>query len=124
MSFITESILKNNKFSNDDLLTLAQFAIALYIKFDCRHMNNVLQQLFSTCIEKALHEHNESDITKYAQELYSKYEAHLVNLIRDLFFSPETQIMRKIYTYLTFKLYRSFCGKVDDVIKYPSKNEW
>lgn len=124
MNFIIQSILRNNKFSNDDLLTLAEFAVAIYFDHDYRLMYNLIKQLFSTCIETALHEKNETDILTYAQELYSKHEAHLVKMTRDLFFPQEGQIMRKIYTYLTFKLYKSLIGKVDCIVECPSKNEW
>lgn len=124
MNFIIQSILRNNKFSNKDLLTLAAFATAIYLDHDCRQVINVTKQLFVTCIEKALHENDETDIIKYAQEFYSKYEARLVKLIRDLFFPVESQVMKKIYTYLTFKIYKSLTGKVDSIIDCPSKNEW
>lgn len=124
MNFIIQSILRNNKFSSDDLLTLAKFAVAIYFDNDYRLMYSLIKQLFSTCIETALHENSETDIIKYAQELYSKHETHLVEMTRDLFFPHEGQIMKKIYTYLTFKLYKSLTGKFDCIIECPSKNEW
>lgn len=124
MDFTIQSILRDNKFSKNDLLTLANFAIAIYFDHDCKQMSHIIKELFSTCIETALLEDNETDIIIFAQELYSKHETHLVKITRDLFFPVEGQIMRKIYSYLTFKLYKSLTGRVDCNIQCPSVNEW
>lgn len=123
IKFIIQSILRNNKFKKNDLLILAKFAVAIYFDHHCGHMFNVIKKLFSTCIEKALPK-KETDITIYAQELYSKYEVHLLKMTSDLFLPLESQIMKKIYAYLTFKIYKSLTGKVDSIIEFPSNNEW
>jgi len=126
INFICYSILKNNKnFSVEELLTIAKYTITIYFH-TCGQMINVLKRLFSTCIETALEEDNDSAIITFAQELYSEYKEYdLLNMSIDLFLTLEGQKMKIIYTYLTYKLYNSLLGKTDNTNSFPSSfNEW
>lgn len=105
MNFVRQSILSNNKLSDGDLLILAKFAIYFSTANYCRQMINITKQLFTTCITTAVHEDNDTAITLYVQELYSSYEEDcLLKITVDLFLPLEGQLMKKMYTCLTFKL--------------------
>jgi len=77
-------------------------------------MINVIKRLFSVCIETAL-EDNDTIIIAFAQELYSKYNKDdILNMMVDLFLPLKGEIMKKMYTYITFKLYKLLLGNTDD----------
>jgi len=125
--FIAYNVLKNNKkFSVDELLMLAKYILTMSFDHLCGQMINVIKRLFSACIKTALDEDNDPAIIEFAQELYSKHnEDNLLNMMVDLFLPFEGQIMKKLYTYLTFKLYKSLLGKTDDTREFPSSmKEW
>ncbi|XP_060878120.1 uncharacterized protein LOC132950616 [Metopolophium dirhodum] len=125
-TFISHSILKNNKqFSVDELLTIAKYIVTINFHL-CGQMINVLKRLFSTCIETALEEDNDPAIKAFVEELYSKHnEDDLLIMAVDLFLPFEGQIMKKMYTYLTYKLYMSLLGKTDNNNTFPSSiKEW
>ncbi|CAH1724467.1 unnamed protein product [Aphis gossypii] len=127
INFISHSILKNNKkFSVAELLTIAKYIVTISFDHLCGQMINVIKRLFSVCIETALEEDNDTTIIAFAQELYSKYnEDDLLNMMVDLFLPLKGEIMKKIYTYITFKLYKSLLGKMDDTSAFPSSiKEW
>ncbi|KAL5238955.1 hypothetical protein ACI65C_006365 [Semiaphis heraclei] len=127
INFISYSILKNYKnFSVDELLTIAKYTVTIYFHA-CGQMINVLKRLFSVCIETALEEDNDPAIITFAQELYSEHnEYNILNIMLiDLFLTCEGQIMKKMYTYLTYKLYKSLLGKTDNQNSFPSNiKEW
>jgi len=126
INFISHSILKNNKkFSVDELLTIAKYIVTIYFHL-CGQMINVLKRLFSACIKTALEEDNDPAIKAFVEELYSKHnEDDLLNMAVDLFLPLEGQIMKKTYTYLTYKLYMSLLGKTDNNNTFPSSiKEW
>ncbi|XP_025195249.1 uncharacterized protein LOC112594595 isoform X2 [Melanaphis sacchari] len=126
INFISYNILKNNeKFSVAELLTIAKYIVKISFDRLCGQMINVIKRLFSTCIETALKEDNNTTIMAFAQELYSKYnEDDLLDMIVNLFLPLEGQIMKKIYIYLTYKLYKSLLGK-NDTCAFPSSiKEW
>uniref|UniRef100_A0A2S2NAR2 Uncharacterized protein n=1 Tax=Schizaphis graminum TaxID=13262 RepID=A0A2S2NAR2_SCHGA len=127
INFISYKILKNNKkFSVAELLTIAKYIVTLSFDHLFGQMINVIKRLFSICIETALEEDNDTAIMKFAQELYSKYNKDdLLNMTVDLFLPLGGQIMKKMYTYLTYKLYKSLLGKTDDTSAFPSSiKDW
>jgi len=126
INFISYCVLKNNnKFSVEELLKIAKHTVTIYFHL-CGQMINVLKRLFSACITTALKETNSLAIIEFAQELYSEYNKDdLLNMTVDLFLPLEGQIMKKIYSYLTYKLYMSLLGKTDDQTTLPSSiSEW
>lgn len=126
IDFISNSILKNNKqFSVDELLTIANYTITICIHL-CGQMINVVQRLFSTCIETALEEDNSPAIVAFVEQLYSKHdEDDLLNITVELFLPLNGQTMKKMYTCLTYKLYKSLLGKTENKDSFPSSiNEW
>jgi len=127
INFISHSILNNKKkFSGAELLTIAKYIVTISFDHLYGQMINVIKRLFSVCIETALEEDNDTTIIAFAQELYSKYNKDdLLNMMVDLFLPLKGEIMKKMYTYLTFKLYKSLLGKTDDVSAFPSSiKEW
>lgn len=115
MNFLSHSVMnKHNGFSNSDLLTLAKFSITKYFDRYYGEMIDVIQELFSTCIEKAFHYDDDLAIKTFSQELYSqlKYD-DLSNMIVDLFLPLKSDhtVMKKLYSYLTFKFYRLLLNK-------------
>ncbi|XP_026805075.1 uncharacterized protein LOC113548408 [Rhopalosiphum maidis] len=127
INFISYNILKNNKkFSVAELLTIAKYIVTISFDNLCGQMINVIKRLFSVCIETALKEDNDTAIMTFAQELYSKYNKDdLLNMVVDLFLPLTSQIMKKMYTYLTYKLYKSLLGKTDDTSAFPSSvKDW
>lgn len=127
INFTTYSILKNSeKFSIVELLTLAKYIVTISLDCFCGQMINVIKRLFSACIETALKEDNGSTLLAFAEELFSKYnEDNLLKMTVDLFLPLEGKITKTIYTYLTFKLYKSLLGKMDDTSAFPSSiKEW
>ncbi|XP_060854125.1 uncharacterized protein LOC132931987 [Rhopalosiphum padi] len=127
INFISYNILKNNKkFSVAELLTIAKYIVTISFDHLCGQMINVIKRLFSVCIETALEEDNDTAIMTFTQELYSKYNKDdLLNMVVDLFLPLTGQIMKKMYTYLTYKLYKSLLGKTDDTIAFPSSiKDW
>jgi hypothetical protein len=127
INFISYNILKNNKkFNVAELLTIAKYIVTISFDHLCGQMINVIKRLFSVCIETALEEDNDTAIMTFAQELYSKYNKDdLLNMVVDLFLPLTGQIMKKMYTYLTYKLYKSLLGKTDDTIAFPSSiKDW
>jgi len=126
INFISYSILKNNKkFSVKELLTIAKHTVTIYFHL-CGQMINVLKKLFNVCIKTALEETNSLAIVEFAQELYSEHnEDNLLNMTIDLFLPLEGQTMKKMYSYLTYKLYKSLLGKTDNKNIFPSNiKEW
>ncbi|CAI6345314.1 unnamed protein product [Macrosiphum euphorbiae] len=126
INFISFSILKNNKkFSVDELLKIAKYIVTIYFHL-CGQMINVLKRLFSACIETSLEEDNDPAIIAFVEELYSEHnEDDLLIMAVDLFLPLEGQIMKKMYTYLTYKLYMSLLGKTDNNNIFPSSiKEW
>lgn len=126
MNFISYIILKNNKkFSEDELLTLAQYVAKIFFDHHCGQMINVIKKLFRACIETALQEDDDTSIIAFAQRLYSQYNYTLLKMVVDLFLPLEGKIMKKIYTYLTFKLYKSLLERTNNISAFPSNiNEW
>lgn len=126
LNIILHSILRNNLFSDNDLLTLAKFAVIMYFDHNHEKALNETTSLFSTCITTALHKGNETDILMFAHELYSKYEEdHLLKMVEGLFLPLNGEVMKKIYTIWTFKLYKSLLGQTSCINDYPSNiNEW
>ncbi|XP_027844062.2 uncharacterized protein LOC114124833 isoform X2 [Aphis gossypii] len=126
MNFLTYNILKNNKkLSDDELLTLAQYIVKISFDHHFGQMINVIKKLFSACIETAIQENDDTSIIIFAQELYSQYDSKLLKMIVDLFLPLEGNTMKKIYTYLTFKLYKSLLEKTNNISPFPSSiKEW
>jgi len=88
-------------------------------------MINVIKQLFSACIETALQENDDASIITFAQEMYSQYNTRLLKMVVDLFLPLEGSIMKKVYTYLTFKLYKSLLEKTNNINAFPTNiKEW
>lgn len=126
MNFLSYNILKNNKkLSDDELLTLAQYTVKISFDHHFGQMINVIKKLFSASIETALQENDDTSIIIFAQELYSQYDSKLLKMIVDLFLPLEGKIMKRIYTYLTFKLYKSLLEKTNNISPFPSSiKEW
>jgi len=126
MHFISYNIKKNNKtFSEDELLTLAQYIAKLFFDQHCGQMINVIKEVFSACIETALQEDDDASIITFAQELYSQYNTKLLKMVVDLFLPLEGNIMKKLYAYLTFKLYKSLLERTNDLSSFPTNiKEW
>jgi len=126
MNFLTYNILKNNKkLSDDELLTLAQYTVKISFDHYFGQMINVIKKLFSACIETAIQENDDTSIIIFAQELYSQYDSKLLKMVVDLFLPLEGNTMKKIYTYLTFKLYKSLLEKTNNISPFPSSiKEW
>jgi len=126
MNFLSYNILKNNKkLSDDELLTLAQYIVKISFDHHFGQMINVIKKLFSVCIETAIQENDDTSIIIFAQELYSQYDSKLLKMIVGLFLPLEGNIMQKIYTYLTFKLYKSLLEKNNNISLFPSSiKEW
>ncbi|XP_022178168.1 uncharacterized protein LOC111039145 [Myzus persicae] len=127
INFISYCILKNNKkYSVEELLTIAKYTVMIYFHMCGQLMINVLQSLFTACINTALKEDNDHAIIAFAQELYSEHnEDDLLNMIVDLFLPLEGPIMKKMYTYITYKLFKSLLGKTDNEDTFPSSiKEW
>lgn len=126
MKFISYNIDKNNKtFSEDELLTLAQYIAKISFDQYCGQMINVIQQLFTACIETALQEDDDASIITFAQGLYSQYNIKLLKMVVDLFLPLEGKIMKKVYTYITFKLYKSLLERTNNMSAFPTNiKEW
>lgn len=124
--FIWTCIMRNNhQFSENDLLTLASFAVILSFDPQCGQMINVAQKLFKTCIEKSLLKDDETDFIGFAQELYSQYnEDDISRLIVYLFLPLESDTPKKMYTYLTFKLFNSLLGKNNNNVFPNDTTDW
>jgi len=72
----------------------------------------------------ALYQDNETAIVEFAQELYSKHTRDdLQNIIVNLFLPLKGPVTRKMYTYLTFKLYNLFLGETNNVNSFPVNND-
>jgi len=126
INFISYCVLKNNKkFSVEELLAIAKHTVTIYFHL-CGQMINVLKKLFGACIKTAFEETNSLAIMEFAQELYSEFNKHdLLNMTVDLFLPLEGQIMKTMYSYLTYKLYKSLLGKTDNKNTLPSSiREW
>ncbi|CAI6371533.1 unnamed protein product [Macrosiphum euphorbiae] len=126
LNCISSSILKNNKtFCVDELLTIAKYTVTIYFHLGGQ-MINVLKRLFSVCIETALEKDNGSAIIVFAEELYSEHnEDNLLIMMVDLFLPLEGQILEKMYTYLTYKIFKLLLGKTDNKNTFPSSiKEW
>lgn len=126
LNYISHNILKNEGFKNSDLLTLAKIAATISLDYHCGQMIYVIENLFSTCINKAFSEDNDTDIISFAQELYSSYKkSDLLNIVIDLFLPLNSPVQKKICSYLTFKLYKSFLGQTNNISPYPNDiNDW
>lgn len=126
INFISHNILINEGLNSDDLLTLAKIAITISFDHHCGQMLSAIKNLFSICLNKVLREDDGIGIISFAQELYSTYKkSDLLRIVIDLFLPLENQVMKKIYSYLTFKLYKSLLGKTNNINPYPSSiNDW
>lgn len=126
MNFLSHSVMnEHNEFSNNDLLTLAKLTLTIY--FDCHYgeMIDAIQELFSACIEKAFHYDDDSAVITFGQELYSQLKNdNLSNMIIDLFLplKGDHTVMKKLYSYLTFKFYLSLLDKNSKEV-FPSNFE-
>jgi len=81
LEYLSYSILRNNKFSNDELLTIAKFTATISHDSYYKQMINVVQNLFSVCIEEALHAKDNDSIIMFAEELYSQYTDNDIMII-------------------------------------------
>lgn len=125
MNFISYNIKKNKTFSEGELLTLAQYIAKISFDQYCGQMINVIQQLFSACIETALQDDDDASIITFAQGLYSQYNTKLLKMVVDLFLPLEGKIMKKVYTYITFKLYKSLLERTNNTSAFPTNiKEW
>lgn len=126
--FITKCIQKSNDnhYSVDELLTLAKFAATISFDHHYGQMQNTIKKMFVACIEKAFQDNDNTTVLSFSQELFSNYkENQLLNMVVDLFLPLKGQITKQIYTYLSFKLYKSFIGKANDLNAFPSNiNVW
>lgn len=125
MNYMVHTVLKgNNEFSTKDLLTLAKYTVCMSFDHHCKQLNNCTKELFNSCIEMALYQDNETAIVEFAQELYSKHTRDdLQNIIVNLFLPLKGPVTRKMYTYLTFKLYNLFLGETNNVNSFPVNND-
>lgn len=116
----------NNKFSDDDLLTLAKFVVIISFDYYCENMLNVIKTLFSICIERTLHENNETAIIAFVEEIISRHEEEvLLRMVINLFLPIEGRVMKKMYCYLTFKLFKSFLKQTNNINAFPTSiNDW
>lgn len=89
-------------------------------------MINVIKQLFSVCIEKALHGKDDIAIISFSDDLYSKYTETQLLKIMNLFLPLDNygQTMEAVYKYITFKLFRSLLGITDHKNVFPTLNDW
>lgn len=127
LEYISHSILKNNKFSNNDLLTLAKFTVTISFDSHCEQMIILIKNLFSVCIEKALHADDSDSIIVFAEELYSQYtDDEIMMMVVNLFLPLKGPAMRKMYCYFTFKLFKSFIGTTNiNLNAFPVDiNDW
>jgi len=126
MKFISYIVLKNNnKFSEDQLLTLAHYVAKISFDQHCGQMISVIKTLFSACIETALQEDDDTSIISFAQGFYSQYNYKLLKMVVNLFLPLQGNIIKKVYTYLTFKLYKSLLERTNNISAFPSSiNEW
>lgn len=108
------------------MLILAKFAVTIFLDYHCGQMVNVIKTLFCSCIETALVHNDETSIISFGQELYSHHvEKNLLKIVVDLFLPMNGLALKKLYTYLTYKLYKSFLGKAYDLNSFPSGiNDW
>lgn len=122
LRFIWTSILRNNHgFSKDDMLKLAKFTVTLSFDYHCGQMINVIKYLFCTLIETALHENDDTDVIAFAQELFSQHEeGFILKKISDLFLPLHGNVMKTIYTYLTYKLFKTLLGKTNNTNVFPT----
>ncbi|VVC34833.1 Hypothetical protein CINCED_3A013951 [Cinara cedri] len=128
LDFFSHTILRNNEgFSKNDMLILAKLTVAISQDYYCGQIINSIKQLFSACVVKALHEDSEFEIKTFAQELYLQYEKDdLLQIVVVLFLPLEGPVLKKIYSYLTYKLFNLLLAKSDNIIKsFPSSiNDW
>lgn len=127
MSFLSQSIQKcDNKFSANDLLTLAKFTATISLDHHYGQMINIIQKLFCTCIETALQDDDDTAIIYFSHELYSKYNINqLLKMVVNLFLPLKGQIMKKVYTYLTYKLFKKLLGQTNNLKAFPSNiKDW
>lgn len=127
MKLISHNILKtNNGFTSNDLSTLANIAVTISFDYHCRRMTDVIKQLFSACIEKKLYGKDETAIVSFSNDFFSKYtEAQLLKII-NLFLplNNHGQLMKTIYKYITFKLFKSLLGVTNNDKAFPCMNDW
>lgn len=127
LKFLTYSVQKmKNGFRDNDLLTLANFVVNMYFDPHCGQMINVIKKLFSTCIETVMHKKKPRAITLFAQEFYSNHSTeNLSKMVVDLFLPIEGDIMKKIYSYLTYALFKSYLEITNKRKAFPSNiNDW
>lgn len=127
LRFITYSVLKKTDgFRDNDLLTLSKFVVNMYFDPHCGQMINVIKKLFSTCIETVLHKKKQRTIKLFAQEFYSNHSTeNLSKMVVDLFVPIEGDSMKKIYSYLTYTLFKSYLGITNKRNVFPSSvNDW
>ncbi|XP_050522515.1 uncharacterized protein LOC126895077 [Daktulosphaira vitifoliae] len=116
---------KNHSLSNEDLLNLAKYTVTISFDHFCGQMINIIKTIFTVCIETAFNVDDETGITAYAQDLYSLHKkSDLLKILVDLFLPLEGHSMKKIYTYITFKLYKHFLEKTN-INSFPSSfKDW
>lgn len=124
---IAKSIQNNpDAFSNNDLLTLAKFAVVMNFDHYYGQMTHVIQKLFKSCIETAFRNGDETSIILFGQELYSNnLQEDVSTMIIHLFLPIDGNSMKKLYSYLAYKLYKSLLEKTNNVNPFPSTiNDW
>lgn len=127
MNFISHCVSKNNNgYSNNDLLILAKFIFIVFWDHHYGKIITVIKKLFCTCLETALNAGDETAIIEFADELYSKYpRKNISKLIVYLVLPLEGPVMEKMYTYLTFKSFRSLLKLANNIQLFPSSiKDW
>jgi len=120
LEFISRSIKENNKLSKKELLTLAKSTVVLSFNNHCGQMN-IIKKLFSICIEIAFYKNIKNDIITFSEELYSLHtEDNLLKTLVDLFLPINSKIVKRVYSYLAFKLYKSLLGLTNNINAFPT----
>lgn len=116
----------NNDFTGDDLLTLARIAVIISFDYHCGQMINAIKTLFSVCIEKSLHEGNETAIISFAEEIISQHEEEdVLRMVVHLFLPIKGRVIKKMYCYITFKLFKSLLHQTNNINVFPTSiNDW
>lgn len=125
--FLSVSVLNsNNNFTGDDLLTLAKIVVIISFDYHCGQMINAIKTLFSVCIEKSLHEDNDTAIIAFAEEIISQHEEDSVlKMVVHLFLPIKGLVMKKMYCYLTFKFFKSLINQTNNINVFPTSiNDW
>lgn len=121
--------VKEMCYTSKDLLIFAKFCVAMLFDHDCRKMKmmDMLKQLFTDCIDKALYPKQHTDIISFCNDLFSTYsQVELSKIITDLFLPLKNSTLKVVYTFLTYKLYYSLLEKPNDLyeVQYISRQDW